>query len=109
MRYWPVFLSLLVGSERVPDSVPDNMAFMFGSYWSSPVVVTHFAMEGPLGEIHPEIAGGRADGYGPRSGGAALVSAPGDVGRDGLWRLSAQWVELPTDKAWRAEVDIPIE
>lgn len=104
LLFTPLFCSGCLGGASA-----DTMALMFSSYWSSPVVVTHFAMEGPLGEIHPEIASGRADGDGARSGGAALLGPPADVGRDGLWHLSAQWVELPTDKAWRAEVDIPIK
>lgn len=109
MKYLALLLTSLSCSGCLAGPSADHMALMFSTYWSSPVVVTHFAIEGPIGEIHPEIPGGRADNGGARSAGAALLGAPMDVGGDGLWHLSAQWVELPTDKAWRAEVDIPVE
>lgn len=82
----------------------------FGAYTSTPVVITHFGLETPASEMPSYMtASGMSDREWPRSHSLHLISAPPDAGRDGLWRLEMQWVELPTDRAWRASIEIPYE
>jgi len=85
------------------------LSLSFGAYRASPVVLTDFAIEQDLGPIPPTAVSGDADGEMPRTAGGAAISAPIDVGRDGKWLVSARWVELPTDKAWTAQVEVPVD
>ena len=87
----------------------DSLSLSFSSYSASPVVVTHFSIEQELAPITPEIASGEADLGMPRMAGAKALSLPHDKGRDGKWLVSAQWVELPTDKAWTSTIEVPIK
>ncbi len=86
-----------------------SLDLSFGAYSASPVVLTDFAIEQDLGPIPPTAVSGVADDEMPRVAGGAALSAPLDVGRDGKWLVSARWVELPTDKAWTAQVEVPVD
>ncbi|MCE8442013.1 hypothetical protein [Rhodovulum sulfidophilum] len=86
----------------------ESLTLGFGSGSTSPVVVTHFSIEQPLMPVSPFIAASEAERRLPRMAGANVLSVPQDRHRDGVWSLSAQWVELPTGKSWRASVEIPI-
>lgn len=86
-----------------------NLDLRFGADSASPVVLTDFAIEQELGPIPPTALSGDADGEMPRTAGGAVLSAPLDVARDGKWLVSARWVELPTDKAWTAQVEVPLD
>lgn len=87
----------------------DQMTLAFTSRTASPVVVTAFAIEQPLAPVAPFIAAGAADLSENRvDGGANAIAAPRDAGRDGVWVVSAQWVELPTGKAWQARAEVPV-
>lgn len=99
-------LPLLSAGCRTAEA-NDMMTLTFSVYESTPVVLTHFSMEQPLGPIMEKIVSHSVDVGEARSGGGAVISAPLDVDGDGFWHLSALWVELPTDRAWQAEVDIP--
>lgn len=104
----PLFaLALLAGCKSSTDA--SALSLMFSTYWSTPVVLTHFSIEMPLGPVPEFIPGGRADRGPPRNAGSSVGGVPLDAGDDGLWRVSARWVELTTDHAWEAEVDVPIE
>ncbi len=88
----------------------EPLRLSFGSYASTPVVITHFGLETPASEMPSYMtASGMSDREWPRTHSANLISTPPDAGRDGLWRLEMQWVELPTDRAWRASIEIPYE
>ncbi len=85
----------------------------FNSYENTPVILTHYAMEMPLAETPPMLIAGAADqSMLERNGGGAgnsVLSPPKDVGRDGQWQVSAQWIELMTNKAYRAKLNVPIK
>ena len=100
-------LAVLAGCKA--DDDPSALSLMFSSYHSTPVVLTHFSIEMPLAPTPIFIPGGRADQGPPRSAGSAVGSIPLDDGDDGLWRVAARWVELTTDRAWEAHVDVPID
>jgi hypothetical protein len=86
----------------------DSLSLTFGSYQSSPVVLTHFAIEMPLAETQRLIVVSAAEREMPRTYSANALSLPRDVDHDGHWTVTAQWVELQTDRAWRATVNVPI-
>jgi len=86
----------------------DSLTLTFGSYQSSPVVLTHFAIEMPLAETQRLIVVSAAEREMPRTYSANALSLPRDVDHDGHWTVAAQWVELQTDRAWRATVNVPI-
>ena len=85
----------------------------FNSYENTPVILTHYAMEKPLAETPPMLIAGAADqSMSERNGGGAgnsVLTPPKDVGRDGQWQVSAQWVELMTNRAYRATLTVPIK
>lgn len=85
----------------------------FNSYENTPVILTHYAMEMPLAEIPPMLIAGAADqSMSKRNGGGAgnsVLTPPKDLGRDGQWQVSAQWVELMTNRAYRATLNVPIK
>lgn len=100
------------GSLALWLSTPPHRAVSLGfqAYRTAPAVVTQFAIEQPLTPIQPLIASGSADINIPRdSAGGSVLSLPNDVGGDGTWTISVEWVELPTDKAWTASATIAIE
>lgn len=101
-------LSLLPMGCRSADA-NGMMTLTFSVYESTPVVLTDFSMEQPLAPIMEQIVSHSVDVGQARGVGGAGISAPLDVDGDGLWRLSARWVELPTDRAWQATVDIPFK
>ncbi|OLS42569.1 hypothetical protein [Rhodovulum sulfidophilum] len=85
------------------------LSLSFNAYVASPAVLTHFSIEQPLAPVPAQIVSGSADIVFPRLTGAAVLSTPKDVNRDGKWRISAQWVDLISEKAWRASVDVPVK
>lgn len=104
-----VTIALGIGLVAPSDArARDGLSLNFTSFGASPVVLTGFAVEQPLAPIPPELIAGAADTEFPRLMGGRAVSAPSDAKRDGKWVISAQWVELATDKAWTARAEIPI-
>ncbi|SFR34042.1 hypothetical protein [Litoreibacter janthinus] len=87
----------------------DALALSFSAYKTTPVMVTHFSIEKPLAPTPPFIPGGIADEGPPRFAGVSSGDAPVDRGADGVWQVSARWVELTTDRAWEASVDVPVD
>ncbi|WP_341485555.1 hypothetical protein [Thioclava sp. GXIMD4215] len=86
-----------------------TMTLSFGADSTSPAVVTHFAIESPITPVEPFIAHGMADISMPRSSSANVLGVPVDAKHDGIWQVSAQWVELPTNITWTATVDVPVK
>jgi len=117
MKRIHVFVSLLVGIAIIGGLLTYrhlaqrifSLDLSFGALSASPVVLTDFAIEQELAPIPPTAVGGDVDDEMPRTGGGAALSAPFDVGHDGKWLVSARWVELPTDKAWTAQVEVPVD
>lgn len=92
-----------------PAIAQEGLTLTFNSFGASPAVLTGFAIEQPLAPVPPELISGAADTQFPRIEGGNVLTAPKDAKRDGKWLISAQWVELGTDKAWKASVEIPIK
>lgn len=86
-----------------------QLALSFNSYQASPVVLTDFSIEQDLAPVPPTLIAGAADHEMPRLMGGAAISAPLDLHGDGIWLVSARWVELSTDKAWTARIEVPIQ
>lgn len=87
----------------------DPLTLTFGSYRSSPVLLTHFSIESLLAPTPEMVIISAAEEKVPRTNGAsAAISAPRDVGGDRRWMVAAQWIELQTSRAYRSEVSIPI-
>ncbi|MFV0409256.1 MAG: hypothetical protein ACK5LJ_06045 [Paracoccus sp. (in: a-proteobacteria)] len=109
MSVLPALLALpILMAGLHPTLAGEGLTLSFGAYESSPVVLTHFAIEEPLAETQTVIVSGKADRAMPRTSGSNALSLPEDAGRDGKWRISAQWVELMTDRAWRGEISVPV-
>ncbi|WP_339110095.1 hypothetical protein [Thioclava sp. GXIMD4216] len=87
----------------------ESMSLRFGSESTSPAVVTHFAIEQPLAPVNPFLAASEAETGPPRGAGVSVLGVPVDAKHDGIWQVSAQWVELPTNITWTATVDVPIK
>ncbi|KIT16873.1 hypothetical protein [Jannaschia aquimarina] len=84
----------------------------FGSYESSPAVLTHLSFEQPLARTPEMIVASSADvpgTLGGRTNSASVLSPPTDTDGDGAWTIRAQWVELTTDKAWTATAVVPLD
>lgn len=87
----------------------ESLTLSFSSYAISPVVLTHFSIEQPLAPTQREIISGLADSEVPRTYGSNALSLPVDKDDDNKWVVSAQWVELPTDKAWQSSAEVNID
>lgn len=109
MKYSPMTILFALFSGCLANSSPNDMTLTFGAYSASPVVLTHFSIESPLEDVPPQVIAEKSDVSWPRTGSTNLLSAPEDVNHDNIWHVSAQWVELPTDKAWRAEINVPVK
>lgn len=100
-------IALLMGCQAA--GAADSLSLTFGSYKAAPVVLTHFAIESPLAETQRVIVASDSEWRLPRDDGRSnALELPRDAGGDGYWKVSAQWAELQTDRAWRAEVKVPI-
>ena len=89
-----------------------SLDLAFGSYESSPAVVTHLSFEQPLHPIPATVASSAADvpgTLGGRTSGASVLSPPSDQDRDGAWTIRVQWVELVTSEAYQATAVVPVE
>lgn len=86
----------------------DYLALSFGAYRSSPVLLTHFAIETALAPTPEMVVSGAAEREMPRTAGSSAISLPRDAGRDGMWTVSAQWIELQTNRAYRADLTVPV-
>ncbi|MBA4490650.1 hypothetical protein [Paracoccus sp. S1E-3] len=86
----------------------DYLALSFGAYRSSPVLLTHFSVEAPLAPTPELVVSGAAEAEMPRTAGSSAVGLPRDAGRDGRWTVAAQWIELQTSRAYRAELTVPV-
>ena len=85
----------------------ESLTLGFTSTAASPVVLTDFAIEQDLAPIEPTLVAGQADLAMPRMEGTNALTPPVDKGGDGIWSLSARWVELTTDRAYTARIDVP--
>ena len=86
----------------------EYLALSFGAYRSAPVLVTHFAIEKPLAPTPEMVVSGAAENAVPRTSGSSAISLPRDAGGDGKWTVSAQWIELQSGRAYRADLPVPI-
>ena len=86
----------------------EYLALSFGAYRSSPVLVTHFSIEAPLAVTPEMVVSGAAESAMPRAPGSSAISLPRDVGGDGKWVIRAQWIELQTNRAYRADLAVPV-
>jgi hypothetical protein len=86
-----------------------SLGLSFTSYLAAPAVLQQFAIEQALAPVDPILVAGEADISMPRIGMMAAVTPPVDEGRDGKWLVSAEWVELTTDKAWKAVAEVPVD
>ena len=101
-------VAVLLGLGGQAASAADYLALSFGAYRSSPVLLTHFSVETALAPTPEMVVSGAAEGAMPRTAGSSAVNLPRDAGRDGLWTVSAQWIELQTNRAYRADLTVPI-
>jgi hypothetical protein len=83
---------------------PELLWLSFGAYSSSPVVLLEFSVNEKLGMQGLELVTGSSEGQPRGSGGASLGYPPGEP--PGSVAIAAQWVELFTGKAWRAEMTL---
>lgn len=98
---------LLAGAGAA--SAADSLTLTFGSYQSSPVLLTHFSIESPMAPTPEMVVISAAERQMPRTNGAsAAISPPKDMGGDGKWKIAAQWIELQTSRAYRSELTIPV-
>ena len=86
----------------------DYLALSFGAYRSAPVLLTHFSIESPLAATPEMVVSGAAENTMPRAAGSSAISVPDDVGGDRKWKIQAQWIELQTNRAYRADLTVPI-
>jgi hypothetical protein len=91
------------------DDASRSLGLSFTSYLAAPAVLQQFAIEQALAPVDPILVAGEADVSLPRIGMMAAISPPVDEGGDGKWRVSAEWVELTTDKAWMAVAEVPVD
>ena len=101
-------VAALLGLGGQAASAADYLALSFGAYRSSPVLLTHFSVETALAPTPEMVVSGAAEGAIPRTAGSSAVNLPRDAGRDGKWTVSAQWIELQTNRAYRADLTVPI-
>ena len=101
-------VAALLGLGGQAASAADYLALSFGAYRSSPVLLTHFSVETALAPTPEMVVSGAAEGAMPRTAGSSAVNLPRDAGRDGKWTVSAQWIELQTNRAYRADLTVPI-
>ncbi len=84
---------------------PERLDLNFGSFEASPAILLDFRINGKTLGHFPTVESSRADTETPRgNGGASLSYPPGDP--PGRITITAEWVELFTHKAWRAEFDL---
>ncbi|WOI33342.1 hypothetical protein R1T40_00810 [Tritonibacter scottomollicae] len=101
-----VVVALLMSRMGVGKMKPGSLTLGFGGFIASPVYVDYFSLEGAIRPINRDfLASGGVDIQLDRTGsGSRILNLPTDLGRDGEWTVSVQWVELPTDKAWSATI-----
>lgn len=105
MRLAPLALILLLPGCLSGEPASYNLAF--GSYRAVPVVVTEITVNGRDFQMVPVLVDARSDEVMPRanSGLYTMDYPPGDKGQISL---DATWVELPTSRAYRAAVQVPL-
>ncbi len=101
-------LGALLGCAGQAAWAVDYLALSFGAYRSAPVLLTHFSIEAPLAAMPETVVAGAAESAMPRAPGSSAVSLPRDQGGDGLWLVQAQWIELQTNRAYRADLAVPV-
>lgn len=101
-------LALLSGMAGQAAGAAEYLALSFGAYRSAPVLLTHFSIEAPLAATPEMVIAGSAESAMPRAPGSNAISLPRDVGRDRKWTVSAQWIELQTSRAYRADLTVPV-
>lgn len=102
-----LFATLLLSACRLGGD-PSGVVVSFSTYASTPVVVTEFSLNGTNLGLLPIVAVGLADQDHPRLAGTGEMSVGYPKGGSTL-RLEAEWVELLTDRAWRAQVDVAVD
>lgn len=89
------------------ESEPRLMSLSFSSYAASPAVLLDFEVNGVTSGLFPTVVAGEADSGEYRAGGGVYgLDYPADG--SGSIRLQAEWVELFTQRAWRAEITVPL-
>lgn len=108
MRRAAITALALLASGCGSAGAAEYLALSFGAYRSAPVLVTHFAIEKPLAPTPEMVVSGAAENAVPRTSGSSAISLPRDAGGDGKWTVSAQWIELQSGRAYRADLPVPI-
>lgn len=107
MRGLPLLLVLLSACRASGE--PEGIALSFGTYASSPVIITDFRLNGEPAQHFPLLENSEVDQISPRVGGAiySIAYPPGDS-PDSL-QISASWVELLTHRAFSADLAVPVK
>ncbi len=109
LRVLALLVVFVLASCRTSGAA-DRMSLSFGAHTATPVMLIAFGLEADAAPMpRPEVVATDADRELPRTTSANLIGAPRDVGRDGLWRVAAQWVELTTNRAYSATLDVPVD
>ncbi|WP_415919331.1 hypothetical protein [Tateyamaria sp. SN6-1] len=87
------------------DSAPEQLSLSYGAHAPSPVMVLSFTVNAAPEPATPLVVFGAADSGYPRTSGTRTGGSwPGD---GGTASISATWVELLTDRAYSATLDVP--
>lgn len=99
---------LLLALAGCRDEGAQVYGLSFGSFSASPVVVTRLAVNGQDFQPLPLLVDARSDQVMPRAN-AGLYSQPLAAGRNGQVALELGWVELPTGRAFAADLQVPVQ
>lgn len=87
---------------------PDEMLLGFGSYASTPVIITGFRLNDRQPIHFPMLENSEVDQLRPRVGSGRYALAYPKGADDQRLRIKAEWVELLSNRAWQAELDVEI-
>lgn len=100
-------LAVVLALAGCREGEPRLMSLSFSSHTASPAVLLDFQVNGVTSGIFPTVVAGEADNDEHRAGGG-VYGLDYPAGGSGSIRLEAEWVELFTQRGWRAEVTIPL-
>lgn len=88
------------------QTLPHQMNFSTGAFSYAPVLATKVRIGDTIALERPRVVTGLADTMRPRTVGHATLQW--DV-QDTVVRVQAEWIELLTNRAWRAEAELPVD
>jgi hypothetical protein len=106
-----IALAVSLMSSCFGPSQPETMTISFGAYRASPVILLDARVNGKPVAVPGSLVDGVADDpmYSPRAGGSySLLGYPRSTGHSEMI-VSMTWVEVFTQKAWTAEVRVPLD